>query len=75
MVRVVCRHGLNSVQVEVQDQGRGFAVPSPPVMPSPEATGGRGLPLMCALADSVEIASSDHGTRVTLRKAGKEAAD
>jgi anti-sigma regulatory factor (Ser/Thr protein kinase) len=54
--------------VEVRDQGDGFAVPGTTAMPGPEAPGGRGLPLMCALADAVEIASSPRGTTITLKK-------
>jgi anti-sigma regulatory factor (Ser/Thr protein kinase) len=70
-VRVVCRNSPNTLAVEVQDEGNGFSAPSAPAMPSPEAMGGRGLPLMCALADSMEVASSPHGTRVTLQKSLK----
>jgi Anti-sigma regulatory factor (Ser/Thr protein kinase) len=58
----------DGLQVRVRDEGRGFLVPDVPKMPGPEATGGRGLPLMCALADSVEIASGAQGTTVTLSK-------
>lgn len=67
-IRVVCHSQANGLSVEVRDEGAGFAIPNTPAMPGPEATGGRGLPLMCALADSVEIASSPEGTAVTLRK-------
>jgi anti-sigma regulatory factor (Ser/Thr protein kinase) len=67
-VRVTGRSLADALVVEVEDHGKGFAIPSAPVMPSPDAPGGRGLPLMCALADTVEIASDQHGTRVTLKK-------
>jgi len=60
--------GAAGVGVMVKDHGRGFAVPQAPTMPSPEATGGRGLPLMCALADSVDITSGPNGTIVRLFK-------
>lgn len=68
LVRVSASSTNDSVTFEVQDQGKGFIVQPAPAMPEPDALGGRGLPLMCALADSVEVASTDHGTRVTLRK-------
>ncbi len=70
-VRVVCRNSAGALSVEVQDEGKGFLVPGRPSMPGPEATGGRGLPLMCALADSMEVASNPRGTRVTLQKSAK----
>ena len=71
LVRVVCHPLHAALVVEVRDQGTGFAVPQTSAMPSPEALGGRGLPLMCALADTVEIASSPKGTTVTLKKFAK----
>lgn len=67
-VHVLCERFADAIRVEVRDQGNGFAIPSSPKMPSPEASGGRGLPLMCALADRVEVASTDAGTVVTLQK-------
>ena len=70
-VRVVCRNRPDTLSVEVQDEGTGFSAPHAPAMPGPEAMGGRGLPLMCALADTMEVASSSHGTRVTLQKSLK----
>ena len=55
--------------VSVQDEGQGFTVPSAaPTMPGPESNGGRGLPLMCALSDRIEIAANSGGTRVSLEK-------
>ena len=69
IVKVTCRPLPGGLLVEVRDQGKGFAVPMSPKMPDPEAAGGRGLPLMCALADAVEIASGKRGTTVTLHKA------
>ena len=68
LVRIHCTGDTKSLRVGVRDFGRGFAVPESPTMPSPEATGGRGLPLMVALATAVEIASSPQGTEVTLTK-------
>jgi serine/threonine-protein kinase RsbW len=67
-VRVSCQSAPTGLTVEVADQGKGFAVTVAPRMPGPEALGGRGLPLMCALADSVEVASGSDGTRITLKK-------
>ncbi len=37
-------------------------------MPSPDALGGRGLPLMAALSDSLEITSTSHGSIIVLNK-------
>jgi anti-sigma regulatory factor (Ser/Thr protein kinase) len=68
-IRVTCEPSERGLTVRVRDGGRGFAAPHPsPEMPTPEAPGGRGLPLMCALSDSVEFASTPAGTTVTLRK-------
>ena len=72
LIRVSCHALPDSLIVEVRDEGPGFAVGAMPSMPSPESPAGRGLPMMCALADSVEIASSARGTAITLKKiAGK----
>ena len=68
LVRVVCHSLPKGLIVEIKDSGSGFHAPSNPSMPGPEAQGGRGLPLMCALADSIEIMSGDKGTTVTLKK-------
>lgn len=67
-VRIICRRDADGISVEVQDGGDGFHAPGEPVMPGPEATGGRGLPLMIALADRMEVMSSPRGTRVILHK-------
>ena len=71
LVRVVCHPLPSGLIVEVRDTGAGFAAPHNPTMPGPDAPGGRGLPLMCALADSVEISSSSKGTIVALKKSGR----
>ncbi|MBC8104547.1 MAG: ATP-binding protein [Cytophagales bacterium] len=68
LVRVICHTLPDALIVEVRDQGQGFLVPYSPSMPGPEAAGGRGLPLMCALADTIEIASTPKGTTITLKK-------
>ena len=67
-LRIVCQHTAQWLEVRVRDFGAGFAVPEVPTMPAPDAMGGRGLPLMVALADSVAIASTPTGTTVTLVK-------
>jgi len=72
-VWVVCRVEENALVVSVRDEGRGFPVPSNPEMPSPEAMRGRGLPLMCALSDRVEIARQNGGTQITLQKRARAA--
>ncbi len=56
------RTSAGALHVEVTDSG--FGLPSPqrvPVMPEPEAFGGRGLPLMQALADAVEFRPAPPG--------------
>jgi anti-sigma regulatory factor (Ser/Thr protein kinase) len=68
LVKVICHTLPTALIIEVRDQGDGFTLPGNTAMPEPEAPGGRGLPLMCALADGVEIASSPKGTTITLKK-------
>lgn len=53
-------------RVTVSDRGPGFTPPPDPAMPPPFATGRRGLPLMQAMVDDVEVASGPHGTTVVL---------
>lgn len=67
-LRITCLNAPNSIEVRVRDFGTGFSVPESPVMPEPDAMGGRGLPLMVALADSVAIESTPSGSTVTLIK-------
>ena len=57
-----------TLRVEVTDSGRGLAAGIYPAMPDPEAVGGRGLPLIRALADSVEFRTSVSGHSVILTK-------
>lgn len=72
VVRVVCRPMPTGLLVEVRDTGNGFTVSGTSTsMPGPEAPGGRGLPLMCALADSVEISSTSRGTTIALKKTAR----
>jgi len=58
-------HGTNCTIV-VTDSGEGFQPPARPEMPAPDATGRRGLALMQALVDRVEVSSSERGTTVVL---------
>jgi anti-sigma regulatory factor (Ser/Thr protein kinase) len=53
--------------VTVMDVGPGFDVPEDPEMPDAFANRCRGLAMMHALADGVDIVSSPAGTTVTLR--------
>jgi anti-sigma regulatory factor (Ser/Thr protein kinase) len=53
--------------VTVVDVGPGFDVPDDPEMPDALANRCRGLAMMHALADGVDIVSSPAGTTVTLR--------
>ena len=63
-----------AIAVDVLDSGPGLRTHQPvPVMPEPEATSGRGLPLMQELADAVQYVPTAKGMRVRLiknRKAG-----
>ncbi|MBC7805905.1 MAG: ATP-binding protein [Akkermansiaceae bacterium] len=68
LLRITCLDTPEWVEVRVRDFGSGFAVPEAPTMPAPDAVGGRGLPLMVAMADSVAIESTPRGTTVTLIK-------
>jgi anti-sigma regulatory factor (Ser/Thr protein kinase) len=52
--------------VTVADTGSGFDPPDRPTMPSPDATGQRGLALMRALVDDVAVVSDAGGTTVAL---------
>lgn len=71
LVRVVCHSLPGGLIVEVRDSGPGFSVPRDSRMPNPDAPGGRGLPLMVALADTIEISSSARGTTVALKKSAR----
>jgi serine/threonine-protein kinase RsbW len=62
----VALHG-GCCHVSVTDQGAGFHAPAGrPVMPPADDTGHRGLALMHALVDSVDVVSTPHGTAVVL---------
>jgi serine/threonine-protein kinase RsbW len=54
--------------VTVSDTGAGFVPPARPRMPEPEATGQRGLALMQALVERVEVSSNAAGTTVVLQQ-------
>jgi anti-sigma regulatory factor (Ser/Thr protein kinase) len=58
-------HGTNCTIV-VSDSGEGFVPPVRAEMPAPDATGHRGLALMQALVDHVEVSSNEAGTTVIL---------
>jgi serine/threonine-protein kinase RsbW len=55
--------------VTVADHGAGFVPPARPSMPGPHATGHRGLALMQALVDDVDVVSDRAGTTVMLAQA------
>jgi serine/threonine-protein kinase RsbW len=63
-VSVVVDHGR--ALVTVADHGAGFIPPNRPSMPGPHATGNRGLALMQALVDDVDVVSDAAGTTVML---------
>jgi serine/threonine-protein kinase RsbW len=52
--------------IVVTDAGEGFVPPARAEMPAPDATGHRGLALMQALVDHVEVSSNEAGTTVIL---------
>lgn len=52
--------------VSVSDDGDGFDPPDHAAMPGPQATGRRGLALMQALVDAVDVTSGPTGTTVAL---------
>ncbi len=54
--------------VTVSDTGTGFVPPRRPRMPAPEAIGHRGLALMQALVERVEVSSNATGTTVVLQQ-------
>ena len=63
------RTAAGALSVEVTDSGLGLPAGRPaPTMPGPEAPGGRGLPLMQQLADSVEFRPAPLGMSVVLVK-------
>ena len=55
-----------SCTIVVTDSGAGFVPPERPQMPAPDATNSRGLALMQALVDRVEVTSGENGTTVVL---------
>jgi serine/threonine-protein kinase RsbW len=57
--------------VEVEVTARGAFEPSFGPDPDLDAESGRGIPLMLALADEIEFASVNGGTRVRLRRAAR----
>jgi anti-sigma regulatory factor (Ser/Thr protein kinase) len=64
--------------VTVADEGAGFVPMQHPVMPPPLAIGKRGIPLMEALVERVDVSSGSGGTTVVLDQplggaAGREA--
>ncbi len=67
-ISVSCSRQPDGLIVEVCDEGMSSVIPTAPTMPQPDALGGRGLPLMLALADTVEITPSENGTRVRVAK-------
>jgi anti-sigma regulatory factor (Ser/Thr protein kinase) len=50
--------------IEVIDEGQGFTLDDSEARPSPKSIRGRGLPIVRALVDAVEVDRSDGRTRV-----------
>jgi serine/threonine-protein kinase RsbW len=63
-VTVIVEGGRASVSVA--DDGHGFTPPVRPEMPVPQAVSHRGLALMAALVDHVDVISDESGTTVVL---------
>ena len=61
-VSVDARDG--AVTLEVGDRGRGARLDGRPVMPGPDAPGGRGLPIVRALASDLDVDDGGGTTRV-----------
>jgi serine/threonine-protein kinase RsbW len=61
--------------VTVTDEGAGFVPLVHPTMPPPLATGRRGIPLMEALVERVDVSSGSGGTTVVLDQPLDGAAD
>jgi anti-sigma regulatory factor (Ser/Thr protein kinase) len=55
--------------IAVIDSGGGFQVPDRIEMPEPQAVARRGLAIMSALVDDIELSSTAAGTTVVLRQA------
>jgi serine/threonine-protein kinase RsbW len=66
-VTVVADEREHAIEIEVADAGS-FRQPERPAGVPAEAEGGRGIPLMLALVDELEFASTGDGTRVRMRK-------
>lgn len=67
VVVVTTARGHDHLAIEVADHGAGFAQVEPR-MPGPRAESGRGLALMHALMDNVDVQSTARGTRVRMIK-------
>jgi serine/threonine-protein kinase RsbW len=62
--RVEVSVDADACTIVVADHGSGFDVPADPQMPSPHAEGGRGLVLMRALVDDLDVSSAPGGGTV-----------
>ena len=65
-VEVAVEPRNDAIEVEVRNRG-GFEIDEQPA-PAPDAEGGRGLPLMFALVDEVEVDAAGGRTHVRMRK-------
>lgn len=66
-VCVTAAPDADHLAIEVQDNGSGFEAAAP-CMPTHDAESGRGIALIYALMDDVEIRSTRSGTRVRMLK-------
>jgi anti-sigma regulatory factor (Ser/Thr protein kinase) len=69
-IEVSVRVEGSTLALRVRDQGHGAVVEEllPITMPNPLSPGGRGLPLIKALMDELELTECDPGLEVTMTK-------
>jgi serine/threonine-protein kinase RsbW len=65
-VNVAVARSADAIEVEVSNRGA-FELSDPSLLDI-ESEGGRGIPLIFALVDEVEVTSTSEGTRVRIRK-------
>lgn len=67
-IRILCRFTGNSLHIEIRDQGQGFDPTRVPEDVGTDALGGRGIRLMRALMDQVDLHHDGNGMVARLSK-------
>jgi len=67
-IRIACRFAGNSLHIEIRDQGQGFDPARVPEDVGTDALGGRGIRLMRALMDQVDLHYDGNGMVARLSK-------